>query len=237
MTEHDTFIRQICERPDDDTVRLVYADYLDEHDEPERAEFIRGQIEMARDWPKHVLTKGCRCKSCKRFRRLDTLARPRIKEWAGPVFAPCVQIRWYRGFIETIEIPEDSLILKGIAESIFAAHPITMVSFTNRQPFPSFSGLPFSVPTRYGWWNDREYRLRDTRSLAVGTDCIVQPIWKLIPAAPTGDGFRGEENRWKWLPAEPEAYSALSAAGVAFGRLAANLPLWTIDAPSAPAPT
>ncbi|MBX7102613.1 MAG: TIGR02996 domain-containing protein [Gemmataceae bacterium] len=31
--------------PDDDTLRLVYADWLDEHDDPARAEFIRIQIE------------------------------------------------------------------------------------------------------------------------------------------------------------------------------------------------
>lgn len=34
--------------PDDDTPRLVYADWLDDHDRPERAEFIREQIELAR---------------------------------------------------------------------------------------------------------------------------------------------------------------------------------------------
>lgn len=33
--------------PDDDTPRLVYADWLDEHGQPERAEFIRVQCEMA----------------------------------------------------------------------------------------------------------------------------------------------------------------------------------------------
>src|SRR4051812_13666429 len=33
--------------PDDDAPRLVYADWLDEHDQPERAEFIRLQIALA----------------------------------------------------------------------------------------------------------------------------------------------------------------------------------------------
>jgi uncharacterized protein (TIGR02996 family) len=31
----------IAEAPDEDTPRLVYADWLDEHDQPERAEFSR----------------------------------------------------------------------------------------------------------------------------------------------------------------------------------------------------
>ncbi|HEY1375481.1 MAG TPA: TIGR02996 domain-containing protein, partial [Gemmataceae bacterium] len=42
------FLRAIAENPDDDLPRLVYADWLDEHGEPERAEFIRVQCELAR---------------------------------------------------------------------------------------------------------------------------------------------------------------------------------------------
>jgi uncharacterized protein (TIGR02996 family) len=38
----------IIAQPDDDTVRLVYADWLQEHDQPERAEFIRVQCAYAR---------------------------------------------------------------------------------------------------------------------------------------------------------------------------------------------
>jgi uncharacterized protein (TIGR02996 family) len=35
----------IIAEPEDDTPRLVYADWLDEHARPERAEFIRVQCE------------------------------------------------------------------------------------------------------------------------------------------------------------------------------------------------
>jgi uncharacterized protein (TIGR02996 family) len=45
---HETFLQAIREAPEDDTPRLVYADWLDEHDQPERAEFIRAQIHMTR---------------------------------------------------------------------------------------------------------------------------------------------------------------------------------------------
>lgn len=44
MIERESFIREICKRPDDDTVRLVFADWLDEHDESEWATSIREQI-------------------------------------------------------------------------------------------------------------------------------------------------------------------------------------------------
>jgi uncharacterized protein (TIGR02996 family) len=42
------FLQAIREHPDDDTHRLVYADWLDENGNPERAEFIRVQTELAR---------------------------------------------------------------------------------------------------------------------------------------------------------------------------------------------
>src|SRR5579872_2345684 len=48
MTKNEAFLQAICENPDDDTVRLVYADWLEENGEAERAAFIRKQCELAR---------------------------------------------------------------------------------------------------------------------------------------------------------------------------------------------
>jgi len=41
--EYLAFLRAICAAPEDDTARLVLADWLEEHGERERAEFIRVQ--------------------------------------------------------------------------------------------------------------------------------------------------------------------------------------------------
>src|SRR5262245_20887851 len=49
MTPDDTLLQAILDDPDDDGVRLVYADFLEEHGQPAKAEFIRVQIELARD--------------------------------------------------------------------------------------------------------------------------------------------------------------------------------------------
>jgi uncharacterized protein (TIGR02996 family) len=46
VKRHDGFVRAICADPEDDTARLVYADWLDENGEPLRAEFIRLQCEL-----------------------------------------------------------------------------------------------------------------------------------------------------------------------------------------------
>jgi len=43
MTDDDAFLRLILDAPDDDGPRLLYADWLGEHGDPDRAEFIRIQ--------------------------------------------------------------------------------------------------------------------------------------------------------------------------------------------------
>ncbi len=48
MTDHDAIVRAICDHPDDDTPRLIYADFLEENGELDRAGFVRAQVELAR---------------------------------------------------------------------------------------------------------------------------------------------------------------------------------------------
>ncbi|AMV28236.1 hypothetical protein VT84_27765 [Gemmata sp. SH-PL17] len=43
LSQHEAFLRAIFDAPDDDTPRLVYADFLQEHGEEERATLIRWQ--------------------------------------------------------------------------------------------------------------------------------------------------------------------------------------------------
>src|SRR5690242_1892736 len=48
MPTEEAFIQAIVADPEDDAPRLIYADWLDEQGESERAEFIRVQIALAR---------------------------------------------------------------------------------------------------------------------------------------------------------------------------------------------
>src|SRR5579884_2161815 len=48
LSEEQGLWRDIVEAPEEDAPRLVYADLLDENGQPERAEFIRLQVEHAR---------------------------------------------------------------------------------------------------------------------------------------------------------------------------------------------
>jgi uncharacterized protein (TIGR02996 family) len=48
MTHDEAFLQDIIEHPDDDAPRLIYADWLDDHGQSARGEFIRVQCELAR---------------------------------------------------------------------------------------------------------------------------------------------------------------------------------------------
>ena len=48
MNDHDALLRAIGEQPEEDTPRLMYADWLEENGQAERADFVRNQVELAR---------------------------------------------------------------------------------------------------------------------------------------------------------------------------------------------
>jgi uncharacterized protein (TIGR02996 family) len=41
--DNPSLFAAVCAQPDDDALRLIYADWLEDHDEPDRAQFIRLQ--------------------------------------------------------------------------------------------------------------------------------------------------------------------------------------------------
>lgn len=47
MTHEEAFLEDILEQPDDDAPRLIFADWLEENGDPDRAEFIRIRVEQA----------------------------------------------------------------------------------------------------------------------------------------------------------------------------------------------
>ncbi len=61
MTDRDPFLAAVLENPADDSPRLAYADWLDEHDGCYRAEFIRVQCELALTKPDDGNETGVGC--------------------------------------------------------------------------------------------------------------------------------------------------------------------------------
>src|SRR5678815_3911516 len=72
MTDADTLLAAILADPAADMPRLAYADCLEESGQPERAEFIRVQVELARwggcNWKtKHVRAGYVECEQWNEF--------------------------------------------------------------------------------------------------------------------------------------------------------------------------
>jgi uncharacterized protein (TIGR02996 family) len=87
-----SFLRSIAKEPDDDTSRLVFADWLEERGEAARAEFIRVQCELASaglaEERRHAL----------RLRERALLDAHR-REWCGAFGLPVEDVRFERGLI------------------------------------------------------------------------------------------------------------------------------------------
>jgi uncharacterized protein (TIGR02996 family) len=119
MKDHDAFIRAILADPDDDALRLVYADWLEEHGNPDdaaRAEFIRTQMDLASladDDPRRPALED-------REHELLVKHHPR---WLGdwPRYVP--HWRFERGFLAEIETSTGTLAERGA--DLFTRHPIT----------------------------------------------------------------------------------------------------------------
>ena len=87
MSDASALLAAIRAAPEDDAPRLVYADWLEEHGQPERAEFIRAQCELAR-------TENAALR-----RREAELLAVHHDAFAGPLAAPHLRFRFHRGFI------------------------------------------------------------------------------------------------------------------------------------------
>ncbi|MBV9126214.1 MAG: TIGR02996 domain-containing protein [Planctomycetes bacterium] len=98
MTDDDAFLGAILENPDDDILRLIYADWLEEYGQPERAELIRVQIALAtqqEDSPGHLPLEA---------RERDLLANHQ-DIWLGTLRPLLTRWTFRRGLLDTVAVP------------------------------------------------------------------------------------------------------------------------------------
>src|SRR4051795_7636039 len=97
MADDDAFLRAIIDNPDDDVPRLVYADYLDEHGDPERAEFIRAQCAVERLPPSDP--------ECDRlYDRSEDLLAANRERWLGPIDEFVDSAKFRRVFVHHVSL-------------------------------------------------------------------------------------------------------------------------------------
>jgi uncharacterized protein (TIGR02996 family) len=120
MPHNDSLLQAIIDNPDDNRLRLVYADWLEEHGEQERAEFIRVQCELARTPPDSLRQAALEV-------REKELLKQHWQEWAGLLQGWAWVSDFKRGFVEAVTVrPEDFL---SHADEWFRLAPIRSIRF------------------------------------------------------------------------------------------------------------
>ena len=75
MNDRDALLATILAEPDEDTPRLVYADWLQEHGEEDRARFIRAQGEVGRTFVALNKSLARQCRTAWSFRSCSSTGR------------------------------------------------------------------------------------------------------------------------------------------------------------------
>jgi uncharacterized protein (TIGR02996 family) len=138
-TVEQAFLSDIRESPDDDGLRLIYADWLQENGQPQRAEFIRVQVELARlagDDPRREA----------RADRQDELLAAHGDEWGRPFFdSGALEAKWSRGLIEEVELEREDGV-----EDILRAAPVRRLRFrdADSERLAEVIRLPQFAPVR-----------------------------------------------------------------------------------------
>jgi len=116
LPEHAPFYAAIAADPDRDAPRLVFADWLDEHGEAERAEFIRLGCEYWRmpycGHEPELLDAQRAAPTCARCRiglTADNLVRTHNIEWTVNIPSG-VLCKWRRGFIDSVSLTTRQLV-------------------------------------------------------------------------------------------------------------------------------
>lgn len=116
MASDQGLLQTIFEQPDDDTARLIYADWLEDQGEAERAEFIRVQCELARLPEDDDRLPGLE-------QRETELLEKHEKKWLGKLPGDKgIEYIFRRGFVDEASVRWKLFLEHG--EKIFQVAPI-----------------------------------------------------------------------------------------------------------------
>lgn len=121
------FLDAIRAEPDDMAHRLVFADWLDEHGDEPRAEFIR--LQVGRDGLPLAHPKARTAVA----REAELLAR-HGDEWNQSLPAGVRRVRYHRGFVEEVALTAEELLALGPA--LFAAAPVRRLQLRGTHRLP-----------------------------------------------------------------------------------------------------
>ncbi|MBP3960723.1 TIGR02996 domain-containing protein [Gemmata sp. G18] len=115
LSDRESLLAAIIADPEEDTPRLMFADWLKENGDPDRGEFIRLQVEAAHAEPFSPCARESEAAAQKLLDRFR-------EEWTQPVAERIIGYRFARGFIEHVGV--NAATFARDASALFAAAPI-----------------------------------------------------------------------------------------------------------------
>lgn len=197
VTDEAALLAAIIAEPSEDTLRLAFADWLDENDQPERAEFIRVQVEIARHVADWAASDGNAASELDDLRRRErelqhgSDKRGVINEfrWLGSplrsfIYGAYCEPQFRRGFVHQLMCRWDQWLAH--AGAILKQNPIELVKLTT---MPRLSGAwkdgdscifhLGELEVRFPWreYDDRVYGRRNDVSWH---EFLWKKVWRRI---------------------------------------------------------
>jgi uncharacterized protein (TIGR02996 family) len=157
MTDGEALQRAVVADPDDDTPRLIYADWLEENGQAERAAFIRAHIEASRAEP---FSEQARQAQVRAGQLLDKNRQAWTRHFQKHLF---LTLDFQRGFIGKIGI--EPIVAAEAVEAVFVNEPVQSLELIRHDGVPEdwLSLMPvFEFPQLR---RVRRLQLRPARSL------------------------------------------------------------------------
>lgn len=239
--EQLAFIDRILSDPDDDTVRLVFADWLEDHDQADRAVFIRNSIngvevpeaQLKDDGPEYELTwedrgeisslVGFRLYGWDRAAHKDTPACY-VFDDNSPVIssARTVRVGFDRGMPARIKLTTESFLSH--AGLLFKWNPISQVILADKDPTieDSYSITDSSTgitTSGHPMWYSYD-RKKPRQGMVIPRHWIPNEIGKWLTLRGVGLSNRPQ---YPWYENGQEARADLSRCCVEYGRERAEI--------------
>jgi uncharacterized protein (TIGR02996 family) len=125
--QEQALLRAVLDDPEDDGIRLIYADWLEEHGRAERAEFIRAQVEDAR-LPRAEAVRRRTLRD-----RQAALVADHAAAWTADMPSLVQDYVFRRGFVGQVRMscPADALVFLEQFQALLALHPVSCLGLTS----------------------------------------------------------------------------------------------------------
>ncbi len=152
-TEEMDFIRAILAKPDDDAIRLIFADYLDEQGDSDAATNIRNQCRRYED--------------CKRYYSDAAIINWQDVDTTALEEKVSAQAKdWRKGFVEYMSCPGDYWC--DISHEMLKYHPLREVTITDHVQVEAevqedgsfYAFINFQIKAVQLWFNDYRNGIR-----------------------------------------------------------------------------